>query len=38
MSEYEAPFKPIFEIKKASLIDNSKAKQKVVTEKLYINK
>ena len=38
MSEYEAPFKAIFEIKKASLMNNSRAKQKVVKEKLYINK
>lgn len=38
MSEYEAPFKAVFEIKKASLMNNSRVKQKVVQERLYINK
>lgn len=38
MSEYNTPHKFILEIDKFSLMNNLKAKKKVVKEKLYINK
>ncbi len=37
MSEYEAPFKSILEIKKESLLNNSNDKKKIVIEKLFWN-
>lgn len=37
MSEYNAPFKSILEIKKESLLDNSADKRKFVIEKLFWN-
>lgn len=37
MSEYNAPFKSILEIKKESLLDNSADKKKFVIEKLFWN-
>jgi hypothetical protein len=37
MSEYNAPFRSIFEIKKTKLLNNSAAKKTKALEKLYIN-
>jgi site-specific DNA-adenine methylase len=38
MSEYNAPFDSVLEIKKESLLNNTKAEKKVVIEKLFYNK
>lgn len=38
MSEYNAPFEPIFTIQKLSLMDNSQETKKIVNENLYYNK
>lgn len=37
MSEYNAPFKSILEIKKESLLNNNADKRKFVIEKLFWN-
>ena len=38
MSEYNAPFDSVLEIKKESLLNNTKAEKKFVIEKLFYNK
>jgi site-specific DNA-adenine methylase len=37
MSEYEAPFKSVLEIKKAQLMNNTKEKKTYAIEKLFVN-